>query len=75
VVPVAHGPSITGQSVRLVEDGSGKTVATIPLDENGFWQYWLIDLPEAAKLRIVAEDKGAQWGQWVAVGEPHECRP
>jgi hypothetical protein len=74
VVPVAHGPSITGQSVRLVEDGSGKTVATIPLDENGFWQYWLIDLPEAAKLRIVAEDKGAQWGQWVAVGEPHECR-
>jgi len=75
VLPVAHGPSITGQSVRLVEDGSGKTVATIPLDANGFWQYWLIDLQEPAKLRIVAEDKGAQWGQWVAVGEPHECKP
>ncbi len=75
VLPVAHGPSITGQSVRLVEDGTGKTVATIPLDGAGFWQYWLIDLQGPAKLRIVAEDKGAQWGQWVAVGEPHECKP
>jgi hypothetical protein len=74
-IPVAHGPSITGQSVRLVKVESGKTVATIPMDGSGFWQYWLVDLQEATKLRIVAEDKGAQWGQWVAVGEPHECRP
>jgi hypothetical protein len=74
-IPVAHGPSPTGQSVRLVEDGSGKTMATIPLDGNGVWQYWLIEFQGQAKLRIVAEDQGAQWGQWVAVGEPHECRP
>jgi hypothetical protein len=74
-IPVAHGPSTTGQSVRLVEDGSGKTAATIPLDGDGVWQYWLIELQGPAKLRIVAEDRGAQWGQWVAVGEPRECRP
>jgi hypothetical protein len=35
----------------------------------------LIEFQGQAKLRIVAEDQGAQWGQWVAVGEPHECRP
>jgi hypothetical protein len=75
-LPVAHGPSSGGQSVRLVEDGSGKTVAAIPLGESsGLWQYWSIDLQGTDKLRIVAEDRGGQWGQWVAVGEPHWCKP
>jgi len=74
-LPVAHGPSVDGQSVRLVESDSGKTVLSIPLREtSGTWQYWAIDLPGIDKLRIVAEDKGSQFGQWVAVGEPHLCQ-
>jgi len=75
-LPVAHGPSTAGQSVRLVEAAGGTTVAPIPLDgTSGFWQYWSIDVQGVAKLRIVAQDEGAQWGQWVAVGEPHWCQP
>ncbi len=75
-LPVAHGPSTVGQSVRLIEAGSGKTVAAIPLGKtDGIWQYWSVDVSGTPKLRIIAEDQGNQWGQWVAVGEPHWCRP
>jgi hypothetical protein len=73
---VAHGPSVGGQSVRLVEPESGKTVQPIPVSETtGNWQFWRIELQGIDKLRIVAEDNGSQWGQWVAVGEPHWCQP
>jgi hypothetical protein len=73
-LPVAHGPSVGGQSVRLVESESGRTVGSIPLSETpGNWQFWAVELPSIDQLRIVAEDKGSQWGQWVAVGEPHWC--
>jgi hypothetical protein len=74
-LPVAHGPSVGGQSVRLVESDSGKTVQSIPLSEtSGTWQYWAVELQGVDKLRIVAEDRGRQFGQWVAVGEPHLCQ-
>jgi len=74
-LPVARGPSTAGQSVRVVEAVSGKTVAAIPLDEmSGSWQYWSVEVRATPRLRIVAEDNGAGWGQWVAVGEPHWCR-
>ena len=73
-LPVAHGPSIAGQSVRVVEALSGNIVAAIPLDEmSGVWQYWSVDVRGVPRLRIIAEDNGAGWGQWVAVGEPHWC--
>ena len=75
-LPVAHGPSIGGQSVRLVEPGSGRIVESIPMSETtGKWQFWAVELQGVDKLRIVAEDRGSQWGQWVAVGEPHWCQP
>jgi hypothetical protein len=74
-LPVAHGPSVGSQSVRLVDPESGKTVQSIPLSETpGTWQFWAVELEGVDKLRIVAEDKGSQWGQWVAVGEPHWCQ-
>jgi hypothetical protein len=73
-LPVAHGPSLGGQSIRLVEAESGLTVASIPLNETpGIWQFWPVALPGVARLRIIAEDNGSQWGQWVGVGEPHWC--
>jgi hypothetical protein len=74
-LPIAHGPSVGGQSVRLVDAGTGKTIESIPLSlMGGSWQYWAVDSLESSKLQIVAEDKGNQWGQWVAVGEPHSCK-
>jgi hypothetical protein len=75
-LPVAHGPSTDGQSVRLVEPVSGRIVESIPIGETtGRWQFWAVELHGIDKLRIVAEDHGSQWGQWVAVGEPHWCQP
>ena len=75
-LPVAHGPSIGGQSVRPVDPGSGRTVASIPMRETtGKWQFWAVEVQGIDKLRIVADDKGGEWGQWVAVGEPHRCQP
>jgi hypothetical protein len=74
-LPVAHGPSVGGQSVRLVESESGKTVESMPLsDTPGSWQYWAIELQGIDSLRIIAEDRGSRWGQSVAVGEPHWCQ-
>jgi hypothetical protein len=74
-LPVAHGPSLGGQSIRLVEPVSGKTVQSLPLsDSPGIWQVWAIELQGIDKLQVVAEDRGGEWGQWVAVGEPHWCQ-
>ena len=74
-LPVAHGPSTIGQSVRLANTENGRTVAAIPLaGANGNWQYWRIHVEGVRRLRIIAEDQGSQWGQWVAVGEPHACK-
>jgi hypothetical protein len=73
-LPVAHGPSVGGQSVRVVDPASGKVIQSLPLsDTPGIWQYWGIELQGTDSLSIVAEDKGSQWGQWVAIGEPHWC--
>lgn len=75
-LPVAHGPSVGGQSIRLVEPDSGKIVLSLPLiDSSGTWQVWAVELAGIDKLSIVAEDKGSQWGEWLAVGEPHWCQP
>jgi hypothetical protein len=75
-LPVAHGPSTGGQSIRLVDVRSGRAVASIPLDQTAAtWQYWAVELRGMDQLRIEAEDKGSEFGQWSGVGEPHECRP
>jgi hypothetical protein len=55
---------------------SGRAVASIPLDQTAAtWQYWAVELRGMDQLRIEAEDKGSEFGQWSGVGEPHECRP
>ena len=75
ILPIAHGPSIVGQSVSLVAADTGKSLGEVQLDQNnGNWRYWAIYFSrEIPALRIVAEDRGDQLGQWVAIGEPHLC--
>jgi len=76
VLPIAHGPFIEGQSVRLVAADNGEDLGSVRLDlDAGPWLYWAVYFSrEVPMLRIVAEDRGNQFGQWVAVGEPHDCR-
>jgi hypothetical protein len=72
---VAHGPSVGGQSVNVVNAGTGLTIESIPLSEaGGDWQFWAVEFQGTPELQIVAEDKGDQWGQWVAISEPHWCK-
>jgi len=64
-LPVAHGPSVGGQSVRLVESENGRTVGSIPLSESPEnWRFWAVELQSIDqlrdRLRIVAEDNGNQ---------------
>ena len=85
ILPVAHGRpprrSVVGlhrsarRGCRLPE--SGKIVQPIfPWYGAGTnWRYWAIEVqPPVKMVRIVAEDRGSGWGQWLAVGEPHWCR-
>jgi hypothetical protein len=60
----------------LVDSERDADLGRIRLDErNGNWRYWAVYFSrEVAALRIVAEDQGDRFGQWVAVGEPHVCR-
>lgn len=72
---VAHGPSVGGQSVNVVNAATGQTIESIPLSETGGkWQFWAIEFQGSPQLQIVAEDRGDQWGQWVAVSQPHWCK-
>jgi hypothetical protein len=66
---------VGGQSVKLVSADSGEDLGRIRLDESsGNWRYWAVSFSHnVSALRIVAEDRGDQWGQWLAVGEPHKC--
>lgn len=76
ILPIAHGPSTGGQSVRLVAADNEEDLGSVRLDEEtGSWRYWAVYFSrEIPSIRIVASDQGDQWGQWVAVGDPHSCR-
>jgi hypothetical protein len=75
-LPIAHGPSIGGQSITLVAADNGEDLGAVRLQQdNGNWRYWAIYFsPGVPVLRIVAKDRGAEFGQWLAVGEPHACQ-
>jgi hypothetical protein len=71
-VPVAIGPTHAGLALRVL-DANGKPIASfIPTDEYKQWKLWEVTLSTAAmaKLTVEATDTGAEWGQWVAFGQP-----
>jgi hypothetical protein len=77
VLPVAHGPTLTDQFIFLIDGGTKETLGEVPLDpKSGNWRYWAVHFRTGVdKLRILAEDRGRLHGEWVAVGEPHWCKP
>jgi len=76
VLPIAHGPSTVGQSLKLLSGDGDREMGEIRLDKNqGDWKYWAIHFSHAVpSLRIVARDEGSGFGQWLALGEPHSCK-
>ncbi|HEX3685386.1 MAG TPA: hypothetical protein VHU83_22825 [Bryobacteraceae bacterium] len=76
IFPVLQGPRSSRLSADVVDADTGRTVASVPLqDTNHQWVFWRLPLPASAKrLRIVAEDKGKGWGEWLAIGSPSQCK-
>jgi hypothetical protein len=76
VLPVLHGPSIGGASARLLDADSGVVLADLPFrDRDVLWSLWRVPLNSNVKrLRFVATDDGRDWGQWLAVSAPMQCK-
>jgi hypothetical protein len=76
VIPAGHGPSTNNQRLSIVAS-SGESIADVTLDQSdGKWRYYKIRHDRAAKqVRIVAEDGGGEFGQWMAIGQPRLCGP
>ena len=76
VLPALHGPSIDDLRIQILNAADSRPLETIPLKagETG-WKFWQIPLdPRVAQVRVVADDNGAGWGQWIAVASPSQCR-
>jgi hypothetical protein len=76
VVPVLHGPSVAGLSVEIRDADTNGVLAVAPMQDTDIhWRFWRFSLPPSAThLRITAEDQGPDWGEWLAVGQPSQCR-
>ena len=57
-----------------VLDAKGAPFATLApaAEEYGQWKLWEVTLvaPAQTKLSVEASDTGAEWGQWIAFGQP-----
>lgn len=76
VLPVLHGSSVEGLSVQLIGTAGNEVLATVPMQgDDTRWRFWRVPLNASiAQVRIDAEDRGRDWGQWLAVGDPYKCR-
>ena len=76
ILPIINGPVATGLSAEILDADKNEVIATAPFqnDSRG-WAFWRISIPASVKhLRITAEDSGRNWGEWLAIGVPRECR-
>ncbi len=76
IVPVLHGISVDGLSVEIRDPDTSRVLAVAPMeDADNYWRFWRFPLAASAKhLCITAEDRGKDWGQWLAVGQPSQCQ-
>lgn len=76
IVPVLHGPAVTGLSVQVVNAEDDDVVANAPmLAADTRWNFWRIPLGSGVnRLRIIATDEGRNWGEWLGVAGPSECK-
>ncbi|MDQ2844457.1 MAG: hypothetical protein M3Y72_26105 [Acidobacteriota bacterium] len=76
VIPVLHGHSSAGLGVEIRDGRTGEVLERVPMqDEDVQWEFWRILVGTAhASVRITAWDEGTGSGQWLALGQPAECR-
>jgi hypothetical protein len=74
VTPVVAGPATDGQSLVFRLAPSGKVIGMADLSNATRWSWRRLALPPEAAgqtLEVEAQDRGAGWGQWVAVGQTY----
>ncbi|MBV9302304.1 MAG: hypothetical protein JOY62_18115 [Acidobacteriaceae bacterium] len=76
VLPVLHGPSVNGLSVRILNADTNEAIAIAPLQNQDWrWRFWRFPVDQQIRhLRVSAQDQGSGWGQWVAIGQPSQCQ-
>lgn len=76
IVPVLQGPTGSALSAAVVDAATNRPIAHAWFDSGpNAWKFWRIKIPpDTTQLRIVAEDKGNGWGEWLAVGNPSRCQ-
>lgn len=75
ILPVLQGPRAGGLAADIVNAENGRVLSSIPF-QNAVktWAFWRLPVGGSVrKLRIVAEDRGTNWGEWLAVGNPLLC--
>jgi hypothetical protein len=75
ILPVLQGYHSGGLSAELINADSNEVLTSIPFqDAAKTWMFWRVPFtPSIKHLRIIAEDKGSDWGEWIAVGGPSSC--
>jgi hypothetical protein len=74
VTPVVTGPVTEGQSLVFRLAPSGKVIGVTDLANATRWSWRRLALPHEAAgqmLEIEAQDRGAGWGQWIAIGQAY----
>lgn len=73
-IPFLTGPSTNGLRLRVLDARSGAVLATAGslAPSTLAWRGWVVRLPDdhEGPIRVIAEDAGVHWGQWIAVGPP-----
>jgi hypothetical protein len=75
VLPVLHGWSAYGQSVKVMDAETKAVIAAAPMfDGRSVWERWRIGIPPTVRrVFVFAQDAGEGGNQWVAVGAPSFC--
>jgi hypothetical protein len=76
VLPLIQGPRRGGLSAGIVDADTNQVLASVPFqDTPKQWVFWRLPFAATVKhVRIVAEDSGKQWGEWLAIGNPSFCK-
>lgn len=76
ILSVLHGPSVQGLSAEITDAGTNQPVGKIPM-QNGEtqWKLWRVPIDsKVSSVKILGRDAGRGWGQWLAIGDPLQCR-
>jgi hypothetical protein len=76
IVPVLQGPRGADLSAAVVNAATNQWIAHAWFDNApSAWKFWRMIIPDnVAEIRVLAEDKGKGWGQWLAIGPPLRCK-